>query len=525
VSDTYDIAVVGGGINGAGIARDAAMRGFRVILLEKDDFGWATSAWSSRLIHGGLRYLEYAEIPLVFESLRERERLLELAPHLVRDLRLTIPVYRGSRRGLTMIRLGMIAYDILSVGKSLPRHRILKRDTLLGRYSGLRAEGLAGGAEYHDAQVAFAERLVLENVLSASEAGADVRNHSPVIGINVRRRDVHTLEYVDFATGEETEIGARVIVNAAGPWVDRVLATVNREMPRFMGGTRGSHIIVGPFEGAPDSAFYIEAESDGRPFFVIPWNGQYLIGTTDIRYEGDPGQVLPSRDEVDYLLTETNRVFTKADLTDADIHFVCAAVRPLPRQEEGPESAITRKHIIHRHRDEARGLMTVIGGKLTTYRSLAEEVVDKAAQKIGRRGGRCRTRTEPLPGAAGLAAARQELGRIAGLSADCVERLLSIYGSRAPAIAARADEGVLDEAQTVLTAEVAHAVHNEFAVMLTDIVFRRTMLGLAPDQGAPLAEAIAAAAARARGWDRRETSRQQEALKDVYRSMRAPPAS
>ncbi|MDH5344194.1 MAG: glycerol-3-phosphate dehydrogenase [Gammaproteobacteria bacterium] len=520
----YDIAIVGGGINGAGIACDAAERGLRVILLEKDDFGWATSAWSSRLIHGGLRYLEYAEIPLVFESLHERERLLELAPHLVRDLCLTIPVYEGSRRGLTLIRLGMIAYDLLSVGKQLPRHRMLDRDEMIARYPGLRTEGLKGGAEYHDAQVAFIERLVLENVIAAKEAGADVRNHSPVIGINVRRGAVHTLEFVDFATGEETEVGARVIINAAGPWVDRVLATVNRQMPRFMGGTRGSHIIVGPFEGAPDSAFYIEAESDGRPFFVIPWNGQYLIGTTDIRHDGDPGEARASREEVDYLLAEANRVFTKVTLTDDDIHYTYAGIRPLPWQEEGPESAITRKHIIHRHRDEARGLLSVIGGKLTTYRSLAEEAVDKAVRHIGCRTGRCHTRTAALPGGAGLDEARRRLQNVNGLSAPCTERLLSIYGSRATRIAAHADKGFLDNAKTVLAAEVSHAVREEFAVTLTDILFRRTMLGLGPDQGAPLIDDIASLAAVELGWDRGEISRQLGQLRDFKRGMQLPRA-
>ena len=181
----YDVVIVGGGINGAGIARDAALRGLRVLLLEKNDFGSGTSSWSSRLIHGGLRYLEYAEIPLVFESLHERRRLRQVAPHLVKQLRLNIPVYERGKRSKWLVRLGMVAYDLLSIGKNIPPHRMLTRDQLIALEPGVRQEGLLGGAQYCDAQVTFAERLVLENIIGAKEAGAEVRNYSPVIGINV----------------------------------------------------------------------------------------------------------------------------------------------------------------------------------------------------------------------------------------------------------------------------------------------------------------------------------------------------
>jgi len=520
----FDIAVIGGGINGAGIARDAAMRGLRVILLEKNDFGSGTSSWSSRLIHGGLRYLEYGEIPLVFESLSERRRLRELASHLVSGLQLTIPVYRDSRRSKLLIRLGLTAYDLLSLGRKLPRHRMLSRDEMLQENPGLRSEGLVGGAQYYDAQVTYAERLVLENVLAAAAAGADVRNYSPVIGINVRKGAVNSLEFRDRESGEEVEVSARVIINAAGPWVDRVLAAVNREMPQFMGGTKGSHIVVGKFAGSPDSAFYVEAKSDGRPFFIIPWNGQILIGTTDIRYTGDPGDVKASEEEIQYLLDETNRVFPEAGLRTEDIHYAYAGVRPLPRRDEGPESAITRRHIIVRHRKEARGLISIIGGKLTTYRNLAEQAVDRSVRLVGRPAGPCGTRDAPLPGCAGLRSAREALTSMPHLPAACIERLLSIYGSRAPAVATLAGngapDGFIDEARTVLAAEITHALRNEFAVTLTDIVHRRTMVGLAADLGAALAGDMATLAADEAGWDRRERARQLDALEHYNRRLR-----
>jgi glycerol-3-phosphate dehydrogenase len=524
VSEQYDIAIIGGGINGAGIARDAALRGFKVILLEKNDFGSGTTAWSSRLIHGGLRYLEYAEIPLVFESLRERRRLQVLASHLVRRIRMTIPVYRHSRRGRFLIRLGMLAYDLLSIGKAVPRHRMLDRDDLLRETPGVLSEGLTGGAQYYDAQVTFAERLVIENVISAAAAGADVRNYSPVIGINVREGVVNSLQFVDHASGAEEEIAASVVINAAGPWVDRVLSTVNREMPVLMGGTKGSHIIVGPFDGAPDSAFYVEARADGRPFFIIPWNDQYLIGTTDIRYEGDPGGVGASDQEIAYLLDETNYIFPGARLTPADIHYTYAGVRPLPKREKGPESAITRKHIIFRHRVEADGLISIIGGKLTTYRNLAEQTVDRSARRLGESHD-CQTRDKPLPGAVDLEAARQHLESIPSLAPRCIERLLSVYGSRATEIADGIDAGFVDEARTVLAAEIAYVIRTEFAVTLVDIMHRRTMLGLAADQGRAVTDEIARLAATELAWDKSETARQIEALRKYNEKLRTPAAA
>jgi glycerol-3-phosphate dehydrogenase len=525
VADEYDIAVIGGGINGAGIARDAALRGLKVLLLEKNDFGSGTTSWSSRLIHGGLRYLEYAEIPLVFESLRERRRLQVLAAHLVKRIKMTIPIYRHGRRGRFIIGLGMLAYDLLSIGKKVPRHRMLDRETMLRESPGLAREGLTGGAQYYDAQVTFAERLVLENVLAAAQAGADVRNYSPVIGINVRQGAVNSLHFIDRASGSEQEVVARVIINAAGPWVDRVLGTVNREMPALMGGTKGSHIVVGRFDGAPDSAFYVEARSDGRPFFIIPWNHQFLIGTTDIRYDGDPADVVASDAEINYLLDETNRIFPHARLTAADIHFTYSGVRPLPRREEGPESAITRKHIILRHREEARGLISIIGGKLTTYRNLAEQTVDRSLRLLGGGDRTCRTRDEPLPGAVDLEVTRRHLEALPSLSPRCVERLLSVYGSLSREIADHAGAVFLDDAKTVLAAEVPHAIRSEFAATLVDIVHRRTMLGLEADQGRAVAGEIARLAAAELGWDKAETARQLDALRDYNERLRPSFAS
>jgi glycerol-3-phosphate dehydrogenase len=525
VAAHYDLLVIGAGINGAGIARDAALRGLSVLLLDKGDIGSGTSSWSSRLIHGGLRYLEYGEFPLVFESLHERRRLRRIAPHLVKRLRLKIPVYENGRRGLLLIRLGLIAYDLLSIGKSIPRHRMLSRKEFLEQEPGVQDAGLLGGASYFDAQVTFAERLVLENAIAARNADAVVKTYSPVIGITVRKGEICSVQYVDRETKSEVEVRARMVVNAAGPWVDQVLNTVNRTMPALMGGTKGSHIVVSTFAGAPHDAFYVEAAADGRPFFVIPWNGQYLIGTTDIRYDGTPDEAVASEEEIRYLLDETNRVFPRAQLKMRDVNFAYAGIRPLPRQTSGPESAITRRHMIKKHGRQARGLVSVVGGKLTTYRNLAEQVVDFVVRVLKCEAERCVTGRRILPGGHSLDEARRRLDDLAALSVAGRERLISIYGGRAAKIAdlalSRPDlQAVIDTGQAVLAAEVVFAIREELAVTLTDIVHRRMMVGLGADQGEPLAEAIASLAAGELLWDAAEVRQQLRLLKNYNERLK-----
>jgi glycerol-3-phosphate dehydrogenase len=456
----YDVAVIGAGINGAGIARDAALRGLRVVVVDQGDLCSGTSAIPSRLIHGGLRYLEYGEFPLVFESLRERISLRRIAPHLIKPIRICIPIYESARRGPFIIRLGMLAYDLLSVGKTVPNHDMLSRAEVMEQDSGLAQSGLLGAARYYDAQVAFVERLVLENLLAARSAGADIHTHSEVTRINIEGGVVASVETRDTLNGSESMIAASVVVNAAGPWVDDVLAKTGRKARRLIGGTKGSHIVVGKFDGAPHDAYYVEAAKDSRPFFIIPWNDQFLIGTTDMRYDGDLNEIRASREEVEYLLAETNRV--------------C--------------------------------------GKLTTYRNLAEQAVNRIGRALRRRLPDCRTESTLLPGAYRLEEAREALEALAELSGEGVERLLDIYGGRAiDLLALAANEPplhrTLDDRRTVLAAEVVFAVREEMARTLADIVYRRLMIGLQQDQGRPLYEMIAAIAASELGWteDRRHT--------------------
>jgi glycerol-3-phosphate dehydrogenase len=379
----YDVIIIGGGINGAGIARDAAMRGLKVLLIEKGELGCATTSASTRLIHGGLRYLEHFEFGLVRESLREREILLRFAPDLVKPLAMAIPIYKQSKRGRLTIRAGMILYDLLSSGKSLPRHRMLSRAETLERWPGLNPEGLVGSALYYDAQVEFPERLVLEIARSAQKFGAEVLMHTRVTNLAVENGAVSGVEYVSEG-GQKQFAEARVVINAAGPWIDLVLERAPVQSPKLIGGTKGSHIVAPPFAGAPANAIYLEARSDGRPIFIIPWNKLYLIGTTDVRFEGDPDEVRCEDWEIDYLLSETNLALPNARLTRDNILSTYSGVRPLPFQSS------TRRHFIRQH-PQLPNLLSIVGGKLTTYRSLAEECVDRIFLKLGTNAPVCKT--------------------------------------------------------------------------------------------------------------------------------------
>ena len=520
----FDVAVIGAGINGAGIARDAALRGLRVLVLDKNDMCSGTSAVSSRLIHGGLRYLEYGEVPLVYESLHERRSLRRTAEHLVKPLRISIPIYAGAKRGPFLIRLGMIAYDILSFRKRLPNHEMLSGEEMLQQEPGLNADGLRAAARYSDAQVTFAERLVLENLLAARAAGAVIKTYAEVSEIRCDDKIVRSLVYRE-RDGTVHEANVATVVNAAGPWVDRVLATASDESKRLVGGTKGSHIVVAPFDGAPTDAFYVEAVADGRPIFIIPWNSLYLIGTTDIRYDGDVDTIRASREEVDYLLAETNRVFPQANLGVESIHFAYAGVRPLPHRDKGPESAITRRHVIKHNRRVGKGLLSIVGGKLTTYRSLAEQTVDRVAKILRRRLPECRTADTTLPGVWGQEEARASLLALGILSDDGVDRLLQIYGGRAAMIAALASENTylqepIGVGNRLISAEIVFVIRDEFAQTLVDIVFRRTMLGFESDQGRAVYADIAEVAAGELTWTDAEVRGEMANLTTYANSLR-----
>ena len=560
ISDQFDVIVIGAGINGAGIARDAAMRGLKVLLLDKGDIGGGTSSWSTRLIHGGLRYLEHGELGLVRESLRERVCLMNIAPHLVRPLRILVPIYKHARRGVWTIRAGMIAYDLFSFSRLLPRHCMLSAVETLQQAPGLNREGLVGAAVCFDAQVEYAERLVLENALSALEHGATVITYARVDKLQIEGRNVCGVEYSlvqsptsnvqspksevqdGMSRGEEGGLApaltatargvatARIVINAAGPWIDQVLEESAGYSPRIIGGTKGSHLIVAPFAGAPDIAIYVEAETDRRPFFIIPWNGNYLIGTTDIRYDGNPDDVRIETEEVEYLLRETNRVIPRAQLTREQIIYTYSGVRPLPFVNEKDEQSITRKHFIRRH-PHFDNLFSIVGGKLTTYRSLAEETVDLIFKKLGRSMPTCTTDQVALPGAIAQPSLRStgavarplgrapSLGRLPKLPEATNDRLSRIYGTRSSAVMELISDDpslgeVFDLETGAIAAEVVFAFKHELAQTLCDCLLRRTMVGLNSTCGLDAVEAAARVAQKYLGWSASRVDQETDAYRN-----------
>ncbi|HEV3468278.1 MAG TPA: glycerol-3-phosphate dehydrogenase/oxidase [Pyrinomonadaceae bacterium] len=513
----FDVIIVGAGINGAGVARDAAMRGLRVLLLDKGDLGGATTAWSSRLIHGGLRYLEHGELGLVRESLRERETLLRVAPHLVRPLSLLIPVYRGQRRGPLTVRAGMLAYDLLSRGKSLPRHRMLRPAEALGLAPGLNPEGLRAAALFYDAQVTYAERLAVENALDARARGATVITYARVTKIlTAGGAAVGGVEFEDVPGGGVHAARAPLVLNAAGPWADAVLEASGVAGARLLGGTKGSHAVVGRSEAAPDVALYVEARADARPFFILPWDGKLLLGTTDERFEGDPGRAAPTAAEIDYILGETNRALPSARLTRESVLYAYAGVRPLAFTGARTEAAAaTRRHFI---RDSPLGgLFSVVGGKLTTYRSLAEEATELLFRQLGREAPPCATARTPLPGAAvaDFASFSDSFVNESVLPRPSAARLLSVYGARATEVERLAREhaalrSCISEETGSVGAEVVYAFRSELAETLVDCLMRRTMTGLNSRLGLDAAARAAEAARQFLGWDDARAAREVE---------------
>jgi len=538
----FDLIVVGAGINGAGIARDAAMRGLRVLLLDKGDISSGTTQWATRLIHGGLRYLEHYEFALVRESLRDREAILHIAQHLVKPLGFLVPIYDRSSRGPLMIRLGMNVYDALSYDKSMDRHKMLSRKKVRDREPGLNPEGLKAAAFYYDAQVEYAERVAVENAISARDHGATIITYAKVERLIIENGDVNGVEFTDGFGGERYTAHAPVTVNVTGPWVDEVLADLQRpgtdeNVGRFMGGTKGSHLIVDPFPSAPEGeALYVEARKDGRPYFIVPWNGRYLIGTTDLRYEGDLDYVSASEDEIQYLLDETNYVIPDAKLSREDVLYTYAGVRPLPYNPEGETGGVTRSHVVFDHAKggsaaggkvqsqsaelpQVGGLLSIIGGKLTTYLNLSRQTVDTVYKKLDRPAPKSASRKVPLPGSEtsdfeAFAAGFKSASTIPEVLCD---RLLKLYGVRAAEVLKVGEDNpelltplssTVSVETALIGAEVIWALREEMAQTLSDVLLRRTMAGYGPRVGLDVADAAAEVAVKHLGWERERAERE-----------------
>jgi glycerol-3-phosphate dehydrogenase len=499
----FDLLVIGGGITGAGVARDAALRGLRVALVERHDYASGTSSRSSRLVHGGVRYLEHGELGLVFESSRERRTLQRIAPHLVRPLAFTWPVYRGARVPRWKLGAGLLLYDVLSLFRN-KRHERLDARTVHASEPALRTEALVGGARYWDAATDDI-RLTLATVLSAQRAGAVVLNHSEVVALVRREGRVIGATIANTLDEATTTVHARAVVNATGPWSDEVERMAAAQAGAGVRGSKGVHVSVARARVGNVSAVTLTAPQDGRVMFVLPAGYYTIIGTTDTYDATHPEDVHATRADVSYLLEAANYYFPEARLTERDVVSAWAGIRPLAaRGATGAPSSASREHSIE---ESVPGLVRVTGGKLTTYRSMAEEIVDHVERQLGRSSAASRTATLPLAGG-DLHDPQEEVAHAVAATGDeaIARRLVMAYGTAwhgvwsltqaDPALAAAVEPGL-----PYLHAELLHAVTHEQAATLGDLLIRRTPVAFETrDHGRSAARRIAHVVGRWMRW-------------------------
>lgn len=523
----FQVVVIGGGINGVAIARECARAGRRVLLLEQHDFGSGTTSRSTRIIHGGLRYLEHGELGLVRESLRERQRLLAERPHLVRPMQFLLALPPNGTRSRLAVRAGLWLYRTFgSSGRLRPLHDSQALERLLD------SDRDWALFDYDDAQCEFPERLVAEWLCEAIAAGAIARNYTSALQIGRSGGQVREVRARDLRNGAEWRVQADWVVNASGPWVDAVLGSSRISTgERLIGGVRGSHTVLPKFPGAPDSAVYTEA-GDRRPIFLVPWNGQVLVGTTEVADHSDPGATTPAPSEIEYLFRTFKKMFPHAPVTAADIRYAYAGVRPLPYTTGKLPAEVTRRHELRHHADDgAAGLISVIGGKLTTAASLAREV----ARAVGIRA------SEPaLPNIApapadgiesSLGQWARQVSAIAGINEASARAISEWHGRSAMAVArlagsdSRFRERLCDHCDHVV-AEAVEAVMFESAVTLGDILLRRVPVGLSGECGTECARTAAGRIGTALGWSHHRIVEEMDAYcEERSRFLRQPDLS
>jgi len=499
--ERFDVLVIGGGINGVAIARECARAGRRTLLVEQLDFAAGTTSRSTRIIHGGLRYLEQGDIAQVRESLRERQRLVRESPHLVRPLEFLLALDEKSGRSALAVRAGLWLYRRMggAVRGASAQSELAKLERLLD------ADRRFSVFSFEDAQCEFPERLVAEWLTEMIAAGGTTRNHLQVLAVEVRHGRAVAARLRDCVSGKEERVEASWTINATGPWADQICQGSGIATGHSMvGGVRGSHIVLPNFAGAPDAAVYTEAV-DGRPIFVIPWNEQILVGTTEVPDNNDPALVRPSHDEIEYLWGSFQRLFPGVPIAKNDVHYAFAGVRPLPYSPKTKPLAITRRHHFHDHaEDGAQGMISVIGGKLTTAASLARE----CAAKIGA--------LAPEPAVVAMVSEEEvrtvlertitDVAETGGISWDAARAIVEWHGQKALTIAGMASGRA--ELQIPLcphtehiVAEAVHAFDHECAVTLADVLLRRVPVALGTCWSEECSREAARRIAAARGWD------------------------
>ncbi|HJU90796.1 MAG TPA: glycerol-3-phosphate dehydrogenase [Gemmatimonadaceae bacterium] len=509
---SVDLLVIGGGITGAGVARDAALRGLSVALVEREDFASGTSSRSSRLVHGGIRYLEHGHLSLVFESSRERHTLLQIAPHLVRPMQFLWPTYDGARVKPWKLRAGFFLYDALALFRNVARHELLTANDVVAREPMIRQLGLSGGITYYDAAADDA-RLTLVNALDAASAGAIVLNHAAV-----RKIDPDAIKIEDMLTGRLMNARARVVVNATGAWSDHVRQLAGDGRPAGIRPTKGSHILVPRERIRNDGALTITSPVDGRVMFVLPSGEHTIISTTESPYDGLPENVRATTEDITYLLRSANAFFPAAHLTHADVISAWAGVRPLAASDEANPGRASREHTLSW---STPWMLTVTGGKLTTYRAMADEIVQKVFKKLQRRVPKSLTESRALPGgdassgAPGGIIPDQEVGA----------HLVRAYGSQWRDVWGRTKERPSLANRIVpdlpyIRAELQHAVESEMAMTLADVLVRRLHIAFETrDHCLSMAHKVATSIAPLLGWDAGRQQHEVERYRDDVARM------
>jgi glycerol-3-phosphate dehydrogenase len=525
--DRYDLLIVGGGIVGAGIARDAALRGLKVALFERGDFGSGTSSKSSKMIHGGLRYLEHGELGLVFESVSERAVQTKVAPHIVRPQPFLVPIFKGNKPGVEIMNIGLWIYDTLALFRAPKLHKTFRGAKAAELVPQLKREGLKGALEYYDC-VTDDARLVLENILDARTKGAACHSYTEVVRfIRNGSKRVRGLVVRDGFTGEERAYHSRAVVVAAGAWTDEFIERSELDVGRkLLRRTKGVHVVF-PHERLPiKRAITVLSPVDGRVMFAIPWRGRTVIGTTDNDYDGAADDAHATRDDVQYLCDSANSYFPDANFTPDDVIATWSGLRPLIN-ESGveDESDVSREHEIF-VRDDA--VVIIAGGKLTTYRRMAKEVVRKAIGWLDENDAgfdkdklhKPRTKKRPLPGAVGLADATadgvrklaRQLSERYQIDFETADHLTQVYGVRASMLAELIerdpDLGLrIESGLPYVWAEITFAVRADLAQTIDDVLSRRVpLLLVGTDQGLDVLDRVAEIVAKELGWSPERTA-------------------
>lgn len=575
-ANTYDVLIIGGGIYGVCTAWDAALRGLSVALVEKGDFGHATSFNSLRVIHGGLRYLQHGALRRLRQSIQERTIFMRIAPHLVYPLPCLIPTYGHAMRGKEILTMALLINDLIGLDRNrledpqkyLPPGRIISREECLRLFPGVEKRGLTGGAVVYDCQMFSSERLILSFVRSASRAGAQAANYVEVFGFLGNGDRVAGVKARDLLNGNEIDIRARVVVNTTGPWLDRVLRLRDSRPPnQSLELSKAFNILINR-QLIPDYAVGIYAKNrfkdpdallskGSRLLFVTPWHNRSLIGTVHLPYDCDPDHCAVTEDEIEGFLAQINEAYPAAALERRDVCFTYGGL--LPRDNHGTKGVqLVKRYRIVDHKKEkgVEGLVSVIGVKLTEARHVAEKAVDLVFAKLGGKPPKSATATTLLHGGHirqfSAFITEEVKGNPVYASADDFQRLIQLYGSAYPDVLRYLDEGcALSPAKTIshsvnmyssshrteeqsvaifsrpndsspagnrslIHAEVLHGIREEMAQKLTDVVFRRTTLGIAGKQGDDVLRSTAAIMSKELGWDDMRTLQEISEVKTFF---------